>query len=781
MSDVYDEILNSSNIQTILEHYGLKITKNKCNCPFHNDTHPSMSIHSGKGIAKCFVCGSGGNAISFIQKYENEINHNPISFKDAMQKAIDIQGLNITIPSNNIPLTEEQQRVQRLNNILKDAITISENNLRVNNIDCQNALNYLKNRNLSTEIISQFHIGFNVATNNIMNNLLSKYSLDDLIEVGIVKDTGNGYIDVFSNRVTIPIFDSNGNAVGFGARAINDSIKPKYLNTKETEIFNKSNLLFNYHRAKSYARNDELIIVEGYMDVISAKAMKIDNVVGSMGTALTKEHIDLIKKLKCEVTLCLDNDNAGKEAMIRIIPELLKAKLKVNVLDIAKLGNYKDFGDLQMANITREQVYQTRISAFTFLLKYKYIQDKDLSVENIHNIYNKMWKDGLIKDTKDALNFKEFITNNSNYSSDEIENIINPTEVKENRVNRYKDVFFYYYIIGLIKNYANKHQDNILLKYIESGKLDSNTLIKSLDNEQYLKDDSLTVNIGSYIKNYIFKSEQYINFKNDKMFILEHLLDNVKAFDSKGNKVSLNLSKEQKELVIKQYNDSFDNNIKEYIENNPDEFEEIFIANSHEQFERLFPKTYEKLLKEQSISRFKNEMVMEAVRYGFAYSDDMKSVMSREFVNNEKFKTLLVFNNNKNILGLTAESIKNTEYEIKQEIEPQKETIVGKEEIKESKPMSIFIKLSGKEKETYNGMYLPIDDTKQIYIPKQLYKKDDDRIEILNNQANQANMSEYKIDNNEHKKKFHSRLTLDEFYKKYFKLYSIQMEKEVMA
>ena len=209
------------------------------------------------------------------------------------------------------------------------------------------------------------------------------------------------------------------------------------------------------------------------------------------------------------------------------------------------------------------------------------------------------------------------------------------------------------------------------MKYIESGKLDSNTLTKSLDNEQYLKDDSLTVNIGSYIKNYIFKSEQYINFQNDKMFILEHLLNNVKAFDSKGNKVSLNLSKEQKELLIKQYNDSFDNNIKEYIENNPDEFEEIFIANSHEQFEKLFPKTYEKLLKEQSISRFKNEMVMEAVRYGFAYSDDMKSAMSREFVNNEKFKTLLVFNNNKNILGLTAESIKNTEYEIKQEIEPQ--------------------------------------------------------------------------------------------------------------
>ena len=101
MSDVYEEILSNSNIETILQHYGLNVSKNKCFCPFHNDTHPSMSIHTGKGIAKCFSCGAGGNAISFIQKYENEINNNPISFKDAMKKAIDIQGLNITIPSNN--------------------------------------------------------------------------------------------------------------------------------------------------------------------------------------------------------------------------------------------------------------------------------------------------------------------------------------------------------------------------------------------------------------------------------------------------------------------------------------------------------------------------------------------------------------------------------------------------------------------------------------------------------------------------------------------------------
>lgn len=779
MSDVYDEILNSSNIQTILEYYGLKVTRNKCTCPFHNDSHPSMSIHPNKGIAKCFSCGASGNAISFIKKYENEINHNPISFKDAMQKAIEIQGLNIIIPeNNNIQLTEEQKRVQKLSNILKDAINISESNLGINNLECQNASKYLKERKLSLNTIKSFHIGFNPSHDTITNELLKKYKMDDLIKIGMIKDSNSDYIDVFNNRITIPIFDQNGNPVGFGARTMNNETKLKYLNTRETELFNKSNLLFNYHKAKYYARNDEIILVEGYMDVISSKEMKMDNVVGIMGTAITKEHINLIKKLKCEVTLCLDNDNAGKEAMIRIIPELLKNKLQVNVLDISKLGDYKDFGDLQIANITREKIYQTKISAFTFLLKYKYIQDKKLSVENIHKIYNKMCKDGLIKDTKDILNFREYITYHSNYSNDEIDKIINPTEVKESRVDKYKDVFFYYYIIGLIKNYANKHQDNILLKYIEAGKLDSNTLAKSLDDGKYLMDDSLTVNIGSYIKNYILKSQDYIDFQNDKKFIFENILKNVKSFDSKGNIVNINLTTEQKEIVLKQYSESFDDNIKEYIENNPDEFEEIFIANSHQQFEKLFPKSYEKLIKEQSVSRFKNELVMEVVRYGFAYSEDMKSVMSREFVNNGKFKSLLVFNNNKNILGLTVDSIKTIEEKIDKEIEIKKEDTI---ERTKSRDMSVFIKLSGQEKETYKGIYLPINEQMQVYIPKELYKKDDGKLEILSNNSSQAKMSEYEIDANKHTKKWLSGLNLEQFYHKYFNLYEIQTEKEVMA
>ena len=787
MSDVYEEILCSSNIQIILEHYGLKISKNKCLCPFHNDTNPSMSIHTGKGIAHCFSCGAGGNAVSFIQKYESEINNNPISFRDAMQKAIDIQGLNITLSSSNYtPLTEEQKQFQRQTGILRDVLNLNERNLKINNSESKKAFDYLKNRHISLNTINSFHIGY--APNNktyITETLSKKYETKDLVDLGISKiDEKGNILDVFNERITIPIFDENGNPVGFGARTINNAIKPKYLNTKANKLFNKSNLLFNFHQAKYYARNDEIIIVEGYMDVISSKEMKMDNVVGTMGTALTKEHINMLKKLNCDIILCLDNDDAGKDAMVRIIPELQKAKLKVNVIDISKLGNYKDFGDLQIAGMSREKIYQAKISAFTFLMQQKYIKNNELTVENIHIIYNKMWIDGLIKDTKDILNFKEYIMQNTKFKDDEIENIINPKKIekpKENVIDRYKDVLFYSYIKGLIKNYAIKHEDTILLKYVELDKLQSSFLMDSLNNTEFLKDDELTINIGGYIRDFLFKSEDYINFKNNKVFILDNLLNNVKTFDNKGKEVDLKLTIEQKQMIIKQYNESFDISIREYIENHPEEFEEMFVATNSEQFKKLFPNTYEENMRDSSISNFKNTGNMGVIKYAAAFSNDIKDKLDRRYVNNNTFKTLLVFNNNKNILGLTVDNIKKEFKEKEKEIERTKEKVIVEKEETKKKTSSIFINLSGKEKESYRGIYLPVDESNQIFIPKALYKKNNKKLEILNSESNNARMSEYKIDKGEQKMKFFSKLSLEDFYHKYLNLYEFQMEKEVMA
>ncbi len=787
---VYDEILSSSSIVNILEYYGLKVSRNKCTCPFHNDTHPSMMVNTNKGIAKCFACGSGGNTISFIQKYETEINHNAISTLEAMQKAIDIQHLNITIPQNNtVPLTEEQKKQKTLSNILKDAITICENNLKTKNTDSERTLDYLKSRNLSTQIINNFHIGFNPTYDNITNNLLSKYNMKDLIDVGITKETKNDYIDIFSHRIMIPIFNQYGNPVGFGARVLDSSSKPKYINTMATPLFNKSELLFNYHKAKSFARDYEIIVVEGYMDVISANAMGFANTVGIMGTALTKEQIELLKKLKCEITLSLDNDDAGENAMIRAIPELLNEGLEVNVLDISKLdGKYKDFGDLQVANIKKEDIYKTKVSAFIFLLENKYLQEQNLNTDNIYAIYKKMQKDGLIKDTKDIICFKEYIVANTNFKSEEVEDIIMPKKVEQlSRVERYKGLYFYYFIMNHLKKYAIDHQDRILQKYLETNALSEEIIEKTLNNENYLKDGENTIDIKRYVNEYIYTSDDYIKFKEDKAFILEKLLNNVKSYDANGNTVDIKLTIEQKDIVLKQYEKSFDSSVKELIENSPDEYEELYIANNSIQFAKLFPKTYVEAMKEQAIERFKNENVMEAVRYALAYTEDMKSALSSKYVNNNKYKTLLVFNNNKNILGLTPENIiKDT----KEEVEKTQEIVKEKQQdelqntqvetAKSNKDMSIFIKLSGNEKESYKGIYLPIDSGTQVFIPKQLYRKDNDKLQILSSHSNSANMSEYAIDETQKTKKWMSRLTLDDFYHKYFKLYEISMEKEVI-
>lgn len=349
-----------------------------------------------------------------------------------------------------------------------------------------------------------------------------------------------------------------------------------------------------------------------------------------------------------------------------------------------------------------------------------------------------------------------------------------------NQILKYKDAYFFSYIKNLIKEYANNHQNRILLKYIDSDKLTSEEILSNIDNDKFLNKDKMEINIVDFIEEYLLKSEGYNSFKNNKVFILDNLLNNAKGYDEKGNIVDINLTLSQKEIVIKQYNESFDDEVKQYIENNSDEFEEIFIANNNMQFEKLFPKTYVETLKEQAISRFRNDGVMEAVRYGLAYPEELKSAMSRQYVNNNKYKTLLVFNNNKNILGLTKDSFYK-EKDTKEQEKTKIEESIEKQETKEKNNTSIFITLSGKEKESYKGIYLPISDENVLFIPKQLYKKDNERLKIIDSNRNAATISEYKIDNNEHKKSWIAKIGIDEFYHKYYRLYEIQKEKEVMV
>ena len=253
----------------------------------------------------------------------------------------------------------------------------------------------------------------------------------------------------------------------------------------------------------------------------------------------------------------------------------------------------------------------------------------------------------------------------------------------------------------------------------------------------------------------------------------DELLKNVKCFDSEGNIIEIELNDEQKEIVKGQFERSFNEKIKRYIRDNPDEFKEVFIANTDSQFEKLFPKTYIEVIKEQSIENFKKDNVMGAIRYTLAYPNDMKDKLSSKYVNNGKFKTLLVFNNNDNILELVfKKATKNEEKNLEKE---------NSKKTRYNEKISIFIKTTGKEKETYKGIYIPVSEEISVYVPKELYRKKDNKIEILNDFSNRGIMSEYKIDNINNTKKWKSRLTLDDFCHKFYKSYEIQMEKEVMT
>ena len=272
-------------------------------CPFHEDHSPSMSVSKDKQIYKCFSCGASGNVFSFVQNYEN------VSFVEAIKIIADKIGFNL---SNNFEVKKDT-KFNKSYDMMELASKYYQNNL--NTKDGHEAVKYLQDRGLSKEDIKTFDIGLSL-NNNSLNKLLHEkgYSYDEMRDIGLISDNKNIY-DVFFDRIMFPIHNLEGKIVAFTGRVYNKEDKAKYLGSKETKIYSKSNILFNYHRAKDQIKlKKEMIIVEGNMDAIRLYINGIKNVVALMGTALTKEQIEVIKKLRCKVILMLDNDAAGEKA-----------------------------------------------------------------------------------------------------------------------------------------------------------------------------------------------------------------------------------------------------------------------------------------------------------------------------------------------------------------------------------------------------------------------------------------------------------------------------------
>ena len=333
--DIIEEVRVKNDIVDVISQY-VKLQRKGSSyfglCPFHNEKTPSFSVSPAKQMYYCFGCGAGGNVFTFIMEYEN------FSFGEALKFLADRAG--VELPQIEYSKEAQEQANQRnsLLEIQKAAASYFYYNLRRENGKI--AYQYLKNRGLSDETMQKFGLGYSDKYSDDLYQYLKKqgYSDELLLESGLFNvDERRGVSDKFWNRVIFPIMDVNSRVIGFGGRVMGEGT-PKYLNSPETKIFDKSRNLYGLHIART-SRKKQLIICEGYMDVISMHQAGFTNAVASLGTALTSGHASLLKRYTDEVLLLYDSDEAGVRAALRGIPILRSAGVRSKVVN---LKPYKD-------------------------------------------------------------------------------------------------------------------------------------------------------------------------------------------------------------------------------------------------------------------------------------------------------------------------------------------------------------------------------------------------------------------------------------------------------
>lgn len=326
--DLILEIQRKVNIVDVIGEYLPLEQKGKnyfAICPFHDDHNPSMSVSPEKQIYTCFVCGASGNVFNFVMNYEN------ISFSEAVVKVATKAGINLDIKAKHKEVKQDDKHI-KFYQMFDITNKYYQNNIK--SVYGKAATKYLHERNLDDDIIKEFEIGLSMNDNNVSKLLDKKgYDVNDLVDIGLCGKKGNFIYDTFRNRIIFPLYNLTGQVVGFSGRIYNGEDESKYINSKESVIFKKGTLLYNYHRAASYARDKrEIIVVEGFMDVIRLYTIGIKNVVATMGTAITKDHAELIKKLSKNVVLCFDGDKAGKKATVSAIDALEKIGITPKII-----------------------------------------------------------------------------------------------------------------------------------------------------------------------------------------------------------------------------------------------------------------------------------------------------------------------------------------------------------------------------------------------------------------------------------------------------------------
>lgn len=335
--DIINEVREKNNIvDTVSKYVDLKkIGSNyKGLCPFHSEKTPSFTVSEEKQIYHCFGCGEGGDVISFLMKNEN------LEFIDALKILAD--NANITLEKKNI-----NSELEKTKNILYEINREAGIYFYRNLFKDRNAYNYLINRGIDKDTIKTFGIGYSPNGWNYLINYLKEknYSEKDIESAGLITyhKKSNRYFDKFRGRIMFPIFNNRGKIIGFGGRSIDNENQPKYLNSPETPVFSKGNNLYALNIVRKQNKGDKIILVEGYMDVISLYKYGITNSVASLGTALTQNQVQLLKSYSKEIYICYDSDNAGRNATNKAIETMNKMNIKPKIIALPEKLDPDDF------------------------------------------------------------------------------------------------------------------------------------------------------------------------------------------------------------------------------------------------------------------------------------------------------------------------------------------------------------------------------------------------------------------------------------------------------
>lgn len=518
-----EQLKQRADIYEIASHY-VELRRSGANytacCPFHDEKTPSFVVNPARNIFKCFGCGEGGDSISFIMKIEN------LTYAEAVEKLAYLCNFTLTY-------TDKKPLDFGLDESLAKIVSYYQNLLRQNS----NILQYLHNRGISNESIAKFKLGFSgVSADFIAFLTRNQMPLDKLLEIGVIgRDSSNAnrFFARFSGRIIFPIYATNGKAVGFGGRILDNEKTAKYINSQQSKIFNKSRLLYGYNLARDgIFKKRQIIITEGYIDVIMLHQAGFNNAVATLGTALTQSHIPLVSRGEVDILLCYDGDNAGINAAFKA--SLLLANKNGGVVIFE---NGKDPADMvadgKIADL--EKLFSTPIPFIKFVIQ---------TIANRFDLGNPLQKEKALNEILDFMKnlspllrdeYKDFVANtlqiaprllnlrnksiNSNASNYRFANTSNAEEI-------------------LLKSIL---EDNALLEvaleYLSEGIFTRKEAFLALKRGELEHKDLLGIAIDEHIK-----ALNYADFKEQmRLFLINayaKMLEKVKKHSDSSDKIN---------------------------------------------------------------------------------------------------------------------------------------------------------------------------------------------------------------------------------------------------